>query len=83
MIPEESHDEIGELLRSNKPQVTTPPGLETRILRSLEAPAKSPAGRFWPWLLLPPAVASVVLMLQPPRKEVSPVTRMEPPPAPE
>ena len=65
MNPEDSHDEIGKLLRSTKPRVTPPPGLEARILHSLEPRKPKPVIRFWPWLLLPPATAAVVLMLRP------------------
>ena len=79
MNPEDSHDKIGEMLRANKPQVTPPPGLETRILRSLE-PRESPRPhRFWPWLLLPPAMAAVVLMLRPAQPVSPPVARLDPP----
>ncbi|RYD30428.1 MAG: hypothetical protein EOP87_16680 [Verrucomicrobiaceae bacterium] len=82
MNPEDSHHEIETLLRANRPQVHAPPGLEARILRSLEEPEPSWMSRFWPWLLLPPAVAmSATLLLQPSqRKEIPPVTRHNPPP---
>ena len=81
MNPEEPRDEIGEMLRATKPQATPPPGLEARILRSLEPREPKPAIRFWPWLLLPPALAAVVLMLRPMPTEKPPVARMDPPPA--
>lgn len=80
MNPEEPHDEIGEMLRASKPRVSPPAGLEARILRSLEPREPKPAIRFWPWLLLPPAMAAVVLMLRPVPTEKPPVTRIDPPP---
>lgn len=79
MNPEEPHDEIGEMLRSSKPQVIPPPGLEARILRSLEPRERKPAIRLWPWLLLPPAMAAVVLMLRTAPPDRPPVARIDPP----
>jgi hypothetical protein len=79
MNPEEPHDEIGEMLRSSKPRVIPPAGLEARILRSLESRERPQPRRFWPWLLLPPAMAAVVLMIRPASSDRPPVARIEPP----
>ena len=62
MNPREPFDEIGELLRSRKPDPRPAPGLESRIMQAL--PERK--GRtVWPWFVLPPAVAMAVLLLSP------------------
>jgi hypothetical protein len=73
MNRETPSDEIGDWLRASKPQIEPPPGLEARILQSLEAPAKPSIIRFLPWLLLPSAAAIFLLSIQLPQTE--PVTR--------
>lgn len=57
--------EIGDLLRSQKPDPQPSPGLEMRILRALPSREPSLARRIWPWFLLPPAVAMGVVILWP------------------
>jgi hypothetical protein len=65
MKPEESHHEIGEHLRSQKPDIATPPGLEQRILQALDRHQRPAPRPWWPWLLLPPAFAALSLLLWP------------------
>ena len=72
-------DDIGELLRSHKPDPQPPPGLEARILRAIEA--RKPAGRtIWPWFILPPAAAMATVLLWPEPAPQAAVTRHDPPP---
>jgi len=61
----EPHDEIGDLLRSRKPDPQPSPGLEMRILRALGRPVPQPK-RGIPriWFFLPPALAALLLVLQ-------------------
>jgi hypothetical protein len=62
MNPREPFDEIGDLLRSRKPDPRPSPDLESRIMRAL--PERK--GRLvWPWFALPPAIAMAVLLLLP------------------
>ena len=83
MKSEDPFHEIGELLRSHKPDPRPSPGLEGRILRSLPPRQPSPAaGRFWPWFLLPPAAAAGIVLLWPEPVAVPVITRQEPPPVP-
>lgn len=82
MKSHQPYDEIGELLRSHKPQVAPPPGLEARILRSLAPRERSLTSRIWPWLLLPPAMAMGVLLLRPFAQKPSPVAHVDTPPPP-
>jgi hypothetical protein len=63
MNPRDPHHEIGDLLRSRKPDPQPSPGLEMRILRAL--PSREKSSRIWPWFLLPPAVAMGVVMFWP------------------
>jgi hypothetical protein len=65
MKSDKSFDEIGDLLRSRKPEFSTPPGLETRILRALDQRQRPAPKSWWPWLLLPPALAALVLLMWP------------------
>ena len=65
MKPENSFQEIGELLRSQKPDVTPAPGLEQRILHALDRHQRPPSRPRWPWLLLPPAFAAITFLLWP------------------
>jgi hypothetical protein len=76
MKSHEPYDEIGELLRSHKPRIAPPPGLEARILRSLAPREPSLISRFWPWLLLPPAMAMGLLLLRPTYQRPSPTTHV-------
>jgi hypothetical protein len=62
MKPHDPHHEIGDLLRSRKPDPRPSPGLEGRIMRALPE-RKSRA--VWPWFALPPAIAMAVVMLLP------------------
>ena len=64
MNPRDPHHEIGDLLRSQKPDPQPSPGLEMRILRALPSREKV-SRRIWPWFLLPPAVAMGVLICLP------------------
>lgn len=60
MTPEqERFDEIGDLLRSNKPDPQPPPELEARILLALRRSAPRVERRVWlrRWFVLPPALA--------------------------
>lgn len=75
----ESHDEIVDLLRSHKPQVEVPAGLEARILRSLQTKERSLMSRIWPWLLLPPAMAMGILLLRPSYQKPSPIAHVAAP----
>lgn len=80
-MPREPYHEIGELLRSHKPDPQPSPGLETRIVQSLRTPKPATTGRIWPWFLLPPTVAAgFVLMWPQPRPQLE-VTRHALPPA--
>ncbi len=63
MKSREPFHEIGDLLRSHKPDPRPSSGLEMRILRSLSP--REPSRRLWPWFLLPPAVALGILLLWP------------------
>ena len=63
MNSRDPHHEIGDLLRSRKPDPQPSPGLEMRILRAL--PSREKSSRIWPWFLLPPAVAMAVVMFWP------------------
>jgi hypothetical protein len=63
MNPRDPSDEIGYLLRSQKPAPQPSPGLEMRILRAL--PSREKSSRIWPWFLLPPAVAMGVVIFWP------------------
>jgi hypothetical protein len=60
-----SYDEIGDLLRSSKPGVSTPTGLEMQILRALDERRHPAPESWWPWLLLPPACAALTLVMLP------------------
>lgn len=64
MNPSDPHHEIGDLLRSQKPDPQPSPGLEMKILRALPLHEKS-TRRVWPWFLLPPAVAMAVVLVWP------------------
>lgn len=64
MNPRDPHQEIGDLLRSQKPDPQPSQGLEMKILRALPSHEKA-THRIWPWFLLPPAVAMGVVMLWP------------------
>jgi hypothetical protein len=64
MKPEESFPEIGQLLRSHKPDTPVAPDLEARILRAVNQRVRPPAKRrLWPCFALPPAFAAVALVL--------------------
>lgn len=65
MKPDESFDEIGKLLRSEKPDPRPSPGLEARILRALNPPSRSAGATLWPWFILPPALATGLFLLWP------------------
>ncbi|MCW1926605.1 hypothetical protein OKA05_28895 [Luteolibacter arcticus] len=80
MNPRDPHHEIGDLLRSQKPDPQPSPGLERRILHALPSREKAVARRIWPWFLLPPAVAMGVLIFSPKANSPSGVVQR---PAPE
>jgi hypothetical protein len=64
-MPRDPYHEIGELLRSTKPDPRPSPGLEARIVRSLPATSPAGGGRVWRWFLLPPAVAAAIALMWP------------------
>lgn len=70
MKTEDSHAEIGDLLRSRKPETAVPPGLEGRILRAVgeQRHRRNPI-HWWHWLLLPPAAALLMVVFSPQGKE--------------
>lgn len=55
--------EIDDLLRSQQPDPLPSPGLESRILRALDRPRQPAQKRWMRWLVLPPALAAAVMML--------------------
>lgn len=57
------HDEIAALLRTRQPDPRPSPGLEVRILRELDRRQHRKPARLWPWFVLPPAFAAVVLVV--------------------
>lgn len=66
MKPEETHTEIGDLLRSRKPEIATPPGLEGRILREIGQQKHRPSPiHWWRWFLIPPAAALLMVVFSP------------------
>lgn len=69
MKPSDDFHEIGERLRSHKPEIAAPADLETRILRAIrvDPPPKPHVSRPWIWWLLPPAAACLLLVLLPHR----------------
>lgn len=70
MKSEDPYTEIGDLLRSRKPETGAPPGLEGRILRAIgqEKHRRLPV-HWWRWLLLPPAAALLLVITSPQKKE--------------
>jgi hypothetical protein len=72
--------EIGDWLRSHKPEITTPPGLEAGILRSLDPEIRTQKHRrpVWMWFALPPAFACLVLFLLPNKPESTSVVDAAP-----
>jgi hypothetical protein len=78
----EPFDEIGDLLRSHKPDPQPSPGLETRIVRRLVRREPAFIRRAWLWFLLPPATALGIVLLWPSPSVPPPVVAAEvPPPA--
>ena len=71
MNPRDPHHEIGDLLRTQKPDPQPSPGMEMRILRALPSREKA-SRRIWPWFLLPPALAMGVVMLWPKPESLAP-----------
>ena len=71
--------EIGDLLRSHKPDPQPSPGLEARIVRQLVTREPSLVRRVWPWFLLPPAVAAGIVLMWPAPGSAPTVTYQEPP----
>lgn len=70
MKSEESHQEVADLLRSRAPEVAAPPGLEGRILRAIGEERHRPqAIHWWKWLMLPPAVAMLMVIVSPEKKD--------------
>jgi hypothetical protein len=77
----EPFDEIGDLLRSHKPDPQPSPGLEARIVRRLVRREPTLIRRAWPWFLLPPATALGIVLLWPSPSIPPPVVAAgEPPP---
>jgi hypothetical protein len=79
-MPRDSYSEIGELLRSHKPDPRPGPGLEARIMQSLRPVEPAATSRFWPWLLLPPAVAAGMVLMWPQPAPLPAVTQQVPAP---
>ncbi|MEO5917804.1 MAG: hypothetical protein ABIS50_26465 [Luteolibacter sp.] len=75
MKRDETFREISDLLRSQTPDPQPSPGLESRILRALDQHQRPAPKRWWPWLLLPSALAATVIMMAirpaPPRTAAS------------
>ncbi len=71
MKPSDDFHEIGDWLRSHKPEIAAPPALETRILRAIrDNPQPRPrASRPWIWWLLPPAAACLLLVFLPNQRQ--------------
>ena len=59
----EPHDEIAALLRTRQPELRPSPGLEARILRELDRRQHRKPARLWPWFVLPPAFAALMLVV--------------------
>lgn len=57
------HDEIAALLRTRQPDPQPSPGLEARILRELDRRQYRKPARIWPWFVLPPAFAALMLVV--------------------
>lgn len=72
--------EIGEWLRSHKPEISTPPGLEAKIQRALNSENRIQTHRrpVWMWFAIPPAFACLVFCLLPKRPESAPVVDAAP-----
>jgi hypothetical protein len=75
----EPFDEIGDLLRSHKPDPRPSPGLEARIVRRLVSREPTFIGRAWPWFLLPPATALGMVLLWPAPSAPPPAVAADPP----
>ena len=77
---DDDNTEIGDLLRSRKPEIAVPLGLEGRILRSVGQQKHRARPRYWwRWLLVPPAVALLMVIFSPQGEEgTSPTTRLDP-----
>jgi len=63
MNDHEPFREIEDLLRADKPRVTPPPGLEERILDSIQRNERERKLRILPWLLVPAAAAAVAIAM--------------------
>ncbi|MCW1913646.1 hypothetical protein OJ996_08670 [Luteolibacter sp. GHJ8] len=59
----DAHDEIGALLRGQKPEANAPPGLESRILRDLDRRQRPVPERRWIWFVAPAAIAAVIVLI--------------------
>jgi hypothetical protein len=84
MKRDDPFQDIDDLLRSQQPDPLPLPGLESRILRALDQRQQPAPRRWWPWLLLPPALAATALMLDRPQasKPHAPVADTAAPPVP-
>ncbi|QJE97687.1 hypothetical protein [Luteolibacter luteus] len=82
MKPEDDYTEIGNLLRSRKPEVDVPPGLEGKVLRAIgQQKHRSKPLDWWRWLLVPPAVALLMVVFSPLAEEKTKhATRIDPAP---
>ena len=65
MKHDDPFQEIGDLLHSHKPDPQPSPGLEARILRELDRRQRPEPVSWWKWLVVPPALAAVALLLWP------------------
>lgn len=81
-MPREPYHEIGELLRSHKPDPRPSPGLESRIVQSLRTPEPAAPDRNWLWFLLPPAVAAGIVLMWPQPAPQPVISRIDSVPSP-
>lgn len=59
----DAHDEIGALLRSQKPGIEIPAGLEGKILRELDRRQRPAPAKRWLWFAMPAAMATALVVL--------------------
>jgi len=77
MKHDDPFQEIGDLLRSHKPDPQPSPGLEARILRELDRRQRPEPVSWWKWLVVPPALAAVALLLWPREQDPASQTVVE------
>lgn len=74
----DAHDEIGALLRSQKPGIEIPAGLEGKILRELDRRQRPAPAKRWLWFAVPAAMATALVAIssKPETKPVDPKPRV-------